>query len=1124
MASERHILLPGPAVSAATGKLFISAGGMPSGKRRKCRAHRGEIANAGCADADLAPEREVSRTHAAAARHAGAFAKIAQPISSRAYPRIRLFRRIDKVRKQPILWISAPAGAGKTTLVASYLQARKLSAIWYHFDKGDRDVASFFYYMAMAAKRAAPRYSKALPFLTPEYFGDLDAFSSHFFGEFFARLDDHRTVVFDNYQDLPEYGRLHGLLAQGFAQIPEGTNIIVISREAPPIDFARARACQSMALIDFEEIRFTPEECVGVVRLSGRGAALSREETSRLCEETQGWVAGLVLLRESVRGDGPLPSDRSRAADSSLFDYFASEVFRHADARTCGFLLQTAFLPKFSITMAQALASSTNAGPILDYLVRHNLFTVQHVDGSYEYHALFRAFLAARARTEIVPEQLAALKRRSAELLAEDGDIENAVALLQDAEDWEGALELVLSNASALLAQGRTQTVETWLRAIPETLWHTNAWALYWFAVCRMFFTPVEARGYFERAFELFEKNRDSSPLYLAWSGIMESLALDRDDFTLTHKWLDMYESLAVGRAPPTPEIEAASVFVYLSGLIASRFDDPNLETYAERAESLLEQKTPDQWRPAHALILVSYFIWKGEDAKVRRLLDVLDPIVHATDAKPIVRLQWCMWKLLNTSGSGNRESLQRVIKEFVALSEESGVHLLDLQAMGYAVWGLVCTGDISDAHLLLERMSRLDRSGKVKEAFFNHFASIVHMQEGDIPLALEEACIAAEKSKACGLSLGEVSYRIGLAYILARHGDLDAASAAIAEARPKVLRMRSKLFTFHLLLCEANIYRLRGEREQCLHVLRDAIGFSENMNVVTSAYCPRDDAALLYLIALQNNISPRYVRSLIERSRLILPGGSYTEYWPWPLRLYTLGRFGIEKDGMLLRFTGRAHKKPLELLRALIAFGGREVALSKLAEALWPDTEADVAQTALETTLHRLRKLLGERAILTRERRLTLNAECCWVDCFALKQLTEQDTSMSSLERLERLLALYRGPFLEGEEAAWVLVERDRLRGKFLRAVLALCECVDAEGGGESVIAFYEKAIDTDPFAAELYLRLIERHRRANRRLDALATYRRYETIFCSVLNVEPSAQARALRAQIESEAAQGV
>lgn len=133
----------------------------------------------------------------------------------------------------------------------------------------------------------------------------------------------------------------------------------------------------------------------------------------------------------------------------------------------------------------------------------------------------------------------------------------------------------------------------------------------------------------------------------------------------------------------------------------------------------------------------------------------------------------------------------------------------------------------------------------------------------------------------------------------------------------------------------------------------------------------------------------------------------------------------------MPLRFTGKTQKKPLELLKALIAFGGRNVPEAKLQDALWPEAEGDSASQALATTLFRLRKLAGDKLIERGEGRLTLSATVCWVDCWALERLFNEKQPCETM-CLEKITKLYQGAFLEGEDdAAWAMTMREKLRSK---------------------------------------------------------------------------------------------
>lgn len=120
-------------------------------------------------------------------------AKVRPPRVVEVYPRRRLFRILDTVHKaHRIAWLAGPPGAGKTTLVSSYVEARGLPCLWYQIDAGDDDIASFFHYFNQALQVASPRHRKPLPCLTPEDLPTLGVFARRYFQAVFLRF---RTAV-----------------------------------------------------------------------------------------------------------------------------------------------------------------------------------------------------------------------------------------------------------------------------------------------------------------------------------------------------------------------------------------------------------------------------------------------------------------------------------------------------------------------------------------------------------------------------------------------------------------------------------------------------------------------------------------------------------------------------------------------------------------------------------------------------------------------------------------------------------------------------------------------------------------------------------------------------------------
>ncbi|MDH5633302.1 MAG: hypothetical protein OEZ10_09975 [Gammaproteobacteria bacterium] len=238
-------------------------------------------------------------------------------------------------------------------------------------------------------------------------------------------------------------------------------------------------------------------------------------------------------------------------------------------------------------------------------------------------------------------------------------------------------------------------------------------------------------------------------------------------------------------------------------------------------------------------------------------------------------------------------------------------------------------------------------------------------------------------------------------------------------------------------------------------------------------------------------------------------------------VRIYTLGRFSLVLNNQPVHFTTKSKKKPLELLKALVAFGGREVGEAHLSDALWPGHDGDAAHRALATTLHRLRKLLRKiNALEHRDAKLSLSPEFCWIDSWQFERLIGDTINLNTehsdwnvANRLERAIKLYKGPFLGVEEPqAWDLLMRERLRSKYIRALHALGRYYRYTGNCEQSIITYETALETDGLAESLYRGLMLCYAGNGDRAKALAVFHRCRETLFTVLGVSPSRELRAL------------
>ena len=473
--------------------------------------------------------------------------KINRPLAKNICLRQRLFTKLDQLRQFPVIWISAPAGSGKTTLVSSYIEHHRTHCLWYQIDRGDEDFAGFFYYMGLAAKKTAPGKSRPLPLLTPEYLQGIPVFTMRYFEKLFGRLKPSSVLVLDNYQEISADSPFHEMICNAFSQIPPMINVIVISRNDPPDNIIRLMANRQLDMLTWEDIRLTIDETAAIIASGGHLDLNAPEIISHLYRLSNGWAAGLTLLSVTARKINVNPLLLEKHSSQEIFAYFYTEIFNRLEHARRSFFLATAFFPRMTVKMASELTGDSAAGDILREMNRNNYFIMKHSasEVTYEYHPLFRDFLLAHALKTLSPETLADLRKRAAVILEQADQTEAAAALYKDVPDWPAMTGLIVRHAPAMIQQGRYHTLEEWLKAMPESIVESSPWLLYWKGAVLFPFNPLSAQASYEEAFAIFNASGEKMGAILAGTGVIHAIAYQFDNFEHLEHWYDTLDRLA---------------------------------------------------------------------------------------------------------------------------------------------------------------------------------------------------------------------------------------------------------------------------------------------------------------------------------------------------------------------------------------------------------------------------------------------------------------------------------------------------------------------------------------------------------------------------------------------------
>ncbi|HYQ99390.1 MAG TPA: BTAD domain-containing putative transcriptional regulator [Casimicrobiaceae bacterium] len=1054
---------------------------------------------------------------------APALAKLTRPKLYDALARPRLFDLLDEAASRPIVWICAPPGAGKSTLVASWLEARKLRHIWYQVDVGDADPATYVHYMRIAAEHVAGKAAAALPLYTSELQQNLARFARGFFRDFFSVLPHPCVVVLDNFHEARTTSEHRAALAQGMEEIPEGFTVVVMSRTEPPAEFARLIANRRIARIDEAELRCTAKESEAILG----GAHLDASALERIQRQSDGWVAALVLLREHLSRHGAAIDASLAEGKETIFQYFAGEIFNSAQPANQRALMLTAIPPSFTQADAEALTGRDDVGRLLDYLYRRHLFTDRRrgAQTTYHYHALFREFLLEEMRARLSADEQRVAHRRAAELLAGRGQASDALTLYREAGEWEPMHALIRANALDWARQGRAQALSDWIGALPQPMRESDPWLEYWFGRAWIFVDPKRGRPALERAHAAFKAAGDLRGQALALSTIVTGVYYEWANFAPLDRWLPEFEQLFAPGADLDPESDLRAHAALLIVLLFRKPHDPRLAPCAERLHELLAGDYDVNVQTMAASTLFNYINWRTNGEMAPRLVAHMAPVLERPEATPLMQVWWrthlSFWHYIN----GRYGESTRVIAEARAIAERYGLEAYLFEIDHAEVSALISKGDFAAAKAQLDEMERrLAPSRRMDWAYFHYLRSMLEQRTGQFAAAVREAEAALALGRETGLPTLQMPHFYGrLAHAKLAAGDNAGGFAALDQAIALSPDDERSTFEHTRELVEIGLDIDAGNVDAATARLSAVLaGYRARAQTVFLRNRP-DLAARLLDFALVHGIEPDCARILIEKNALAAPPDAGPA-WPFRLRVRALGGFELIRDGHPVRSSGKTQQRPLDLLKLLVALGANDVDSQLLMTSLWPDAEGAAAKTSFDTTLFRLRKLVDvDNALVLAAGKLSLARTLAWTDVWAL------DAAIDAAQRVadgvdggppalaaRRLLEAYPGPLLGSEEEPWIAKPRDALRARVVRALLRLGERLEREGDWTTAVDVYRRGLEADNLAETFYRGLMRALAATGDQAEAINAFRRCRELLSIVLGVKPSAETDRLYQEI--------
>lgn len=1055
----------------------------------------------------------------------GRLAKLTRPRVHRAALRERLFSRLDETRTYcPGIWVVGPPGAGKTTLVASWLEARNIAGIWLQVDAADADLATFFHYLGRGAapwqRREAP-----LPAFAPEYAADISGFARRFFRILFERLPQGAALVLDNYQEVAPDAAFHQVVSTAIEEVPAGAQLVIASRRDPPECYAPLVINERISLVDWSDLKLTLDEAMEISKARRR---LDPVQVKSLHEKCEGWVAGLTLLLEQRQTTADASAEPRDRTQQSLFDYFASQIFAVASPESQQVLLHCALFPTVTKSLAQAITQIDSAGDVLDDLHRRRLFTNKHADqdARYQFHALFREFLLRRLETAVSRGERLRLLGIAAELLERDSDrAEDAVAMYCQAGNWPRAVALMLRLAPLLMGHGRWRTLLQWGEWLPVDVVLADPWLLYWQGMAGVQESIPRARESLTKAYDAFEAGDNAVGQMLSAAALIRTYHFEYNTFEPVDRWVAAIDAL-LASAPSFPTV-SMELSVFSALLLAFTYRSPGhsrRSSAVARVTSLLDEPLDLNQIVSAGFALVLHHTLANEMDRALSLVMRIGKIADADTVAPLNRAYWWLFVGYFHHRRSDRASAQAALDLSDRIAKEHGLRQTEFISRCFRAYHCGAWRDVDGGLRATDGLESLLSESKPMLAAQYHNARVhLEMCRGDGVAAEHHAHAAVAAATRLGAPFYRVAWLSQAAAALALNGSFADAKAWLDAAWAE--SEGSFLESYRPMICATQAFTAlcEGDREAARILMRRMFDLG------------RDEQGLAYLkvpvlaetvmrAALEEGIAVALAQTMVRSWDLPAPEAE-VPHWPWPVRIWTLGGFRVEVRGVPLAFSRKTPRKTLSLLKCIVSLGGKDIAQHRLVDALWPDEAGDAANDAFAVSLYRLRKMLGHpESVIFADGLISLNRERCWVDAFRLQMRFAGAHNMAPAEdaaqEAGRLVASYGGPFLPDDvEQPWTAILRERLREGFLRRVVSVGRQLEEAGDSEAAADLYRRGIDADELAEDLHQGLMRCLSSLDRCAEALQVYRRLRQALSISLGVVPSAASEHLFRKIQQQ-----
>jgi LuxR family maltose regulon positive regulatory protein len=1066
--------------------------------------------------------------------------KLAPPRPAPALlPRPRLVERLAANLSRAVTLVTANAGAGKTTLVSDFVRAHAPRFVWYQLDHTDADPAVFLSYIAYGIRQFVPDFGQAtLAYLrqSPAEVGKrperaVDALLN----EALDQIEQPLVIVLDDYHHLGTDSAVHTAVDRLLAYQPDVLHIIIVSREAPPLQLAKLRSQGALAMIDRNDLLFTDEETQALVN-HVFGLDVTAERLAEFRERTQGWVMALQLIRQVSQRqprEGVAAPDLSEILSRSerdVFDYFAEEVFDYEATRTQELLLRLSQLERVELDTCMRLYPDSGCSTILPSLVNRNVFITLAADAGgeeYRLHPLFRDFLRRRLLSEAGRAGVVAEHARIASFFLSRGKLEQAMRHFLEAEEFDHAAKVISDRGQEWITSGALGSLVASADALPVEVIERHPRALTYRAeVARLRGEYDKAQAMLRRAAVLLQGQGDRE----GEAEALPSLAIiirRQGDFTSAFAYLDRAIELSDEQSPVRVKCGNTR-----GGCLMALGKSTEAEREFRAALQLAEEQHDEYYARLISHNLGGPPMMRGDFGEALRwmrrpLRDERNASPMPMDALAYLNVACC--HLFRGEFEAGEQQLDR------AMGLCQLFNLLGQRAAVFEAYGMLYRelGDAARAREFYERAAGdYDKAGvELACCELLDEQALLELQMGNLAAArkLIDKLIDARRSLSDELRVRTAALTLGR--VLIAQGEEESARAELEPALDYYRRNSLYYYEAQACIALAQCDFAAGRDVQTLERLRRALDLAARYDY--EYWLRRELTAHPRLFAMPEvaELLPPDARAHLASQVAIREPSTAPSVQEAPsvpladLTINLLGHVEIFRDPKR-QFAADAWttRRSHDILCFIATRRHRRASKDTIIDTFWGETDFDVVAKNFHPTVSHIRKALNsnqsfkQNFLLYRDGDYLLNPDFAYsidIEEFdrmvaegdAARRAREQDRCVACYEAA---IKLYRGEFMRGCYDEWAEEQRSYYNEQYLHMLETLAMAAFGQKELPRALQLASQILRDDPYREDIHCLVMRTHAAQGNRAAVKEQYETLRALLQKELGVEPASETQ--------------